>query len=391
MKHFSAQYVFTCTGPPLSRPLITATDDGTIVSVTDTGGKLPEISSLAYYNGIITPGFVNCHCHLELSHFAGKVEPGTGLPGFIQSIRRLREVNEGNAEEMAVGHDAEMASAGIVACADICNGTDSFRAKETSSIFYVSLIEVFGINPEKAGKRFGEALAVARQAMSRSLEHNITPHSAYALSLPLMSMVKQYGSGYPLSAIHFMESADETELLERRGGTLLEYYREFGIDAGTVNLPGSHADAVINHVTTRGNLILVHNTHADENTIDRVNARGNTCWCLCPRSNNFISGAVPPVPLLRKKNCTIVIGTDSLASVSSLSILSELIELQRSYPGTTFQEMIAWASVNGARALGIDSWAGTIEPGKRPGLLLISDTDLANLKLTDKSKVRRLI
>jgi imidazolonepropionase-like amidohydrolase len=100
---------------------------------------------------------------------------------------------------------------------------------------------------------------------------------------------------------------------------------------------------------------------------------------------------VPPVPLLRKKNCTIVIGTDSLASVSSLSILSELIELQRSYPGTTFQEMIAWASVNGARALGIDSWAGTIEPGKRPGLLLISDTDLANLKLTDKSKVRRLI
>lgn len=394
MRLFSAQYVFTSSGPPLRRPLIATHDDGTIISVTDTGGNLPEKSTLAYYNGIIIPGFVNCHSHLELSWMKGLTADGKGLHGFINSIRNLREDYDPSgydAEGLAVKYDSLMAAEGIVACADICNGTDSFTAKEKSVIDYISLVEVFGINPSKAGKRFEEALIVAGMADRKSLKHNITTHSAYAMSLPLMEMIKNYHSGIAVSSIHFMESEDEALMLRGEECDLLTPYRELIDEEGPPVLPRSHTEAVLNHVTTKGNLLLIHNTFADEETVRQVNTRGNTWWCLCPNSNLYITGTLPPVKMLRQAGCKIVVGTDSLASNNRLSILSELATLQEAFPDIPLEELIKWSTINGAEALLADSWAGSIEPGKKPGLLLIEGADLSVPRLTRNSKVKRLI
>lgn len=392
MKFFSAQYVYTCSGPPLRRPLIAAGDDGTIISVTDTGGDLSETATLAYYNGIIVPGFVNCHAHLELSWMKGLVAEGMGLPYFINSIRTLRESDTDRGDEAAaIKYDSLMAAEGIVACADICNGTASFAAKENSVIEYMSLIEVFGISPSKARKRFYEALAVAHEAEKRSLRYTITPHSAYAISLPLMEMIKSHDSGASVSSIHFMESEDEALMLREEECELLRPYRELLAGNDQPEMPRSHSEAVLKHITTEGNLLLVHNTFADESTVSKVNERGNTYWCLCPESNLYISGSLPPVNMLRNKGCSIVVGTDSLASNSKLSILSELVTLQEAFPELTTEELMVWATMNGAKAIGVDSWAGSIEPGKKPGLLLIEGADLSVPRLTRNSKVKRLI
>ncbi len=391
MKHFSAQYVYTNYGPPLLRPIIATDDDGTIISVTDTGGNLTESAGLSFFNGIITPGFINCHCHIELSHFKGLVEPSTGLPEFIGSIRKLRASGTGEPRAAAANYDAVMTSEGIIACADICNSTDSFPVKKNSSINYINLIEVFGINPEGASRRFSEAKEVAREAEAMSLTYNIVPHSAYAISLPLMKMIKDYRNGAPVTSIHFMESDAESELLSGKGGPLLESYREFGIDLSTLSLPASHAEAIGKHVTPKGNLILVHNTFADISTVESVNHRGNTYWCLCPGSNMFITGTLPPVKMLRETKSNIVIGTDSLASNNKLSIVAEMLVLQESFPGLPLEELVAWATINGAKALGISDYAGSIEPGKKPGLVLIENCDLASMRLTKNSKAKRLI
>lgn len=391
MKHFSAQYVYTNCGPPLLRPVIATDDDGTIISVTDTGGNLTETAGLSFFNGIITPGFINCHCHLELSHFKGLVEPATGLPRFIGAIRNLRTTYSGEPERAAAVYDSVMAAEGIIACADICNTTDSFGVKKKSTIAYTSLVEVFGINPEAAQRRFEEALTVARAAREMSLRHNIVPHSAYAISIPLMDMISNYPDGTPLTSVHFMESDAEATLLAGNGGPLLDSYREFGIDASSLSLPESHADAVENHITRTGNLILVHNTYADRTTVERVNKRGNTYWCLCPGSNMFITGTPPPVMMLRETDSNIVLGTDSLASNNRLSIVSEMMILHEKFPQLPLAELIGWATINGAKALAISDYAGSIEPGKRPGLVLIENCDLGAMRLTKNSKAKRLI
>lgn len=391
MKLFSAQYAFTNAGPPLKRPVIATDDDGNIISVTDTGGNLTESATLAWHNGIIVPGFINSHCHLELSSFRGLVEPAAGLPGFIGSIRRLRETQKGDAEAAAQKYDKIMHSEGIVACADICNGTDSFSVKKRSEIDYLNLIEVFGISEEAAGRRFGEAIAVAQKASGLGLKHNIVPHSAYAISLQLLKMIMAYRNGSPVTSVHFMESDAEAELLKEKSGALLESYRNSGIDTENMNLPPSHADAVLDHISPNGNLILVHNTFADAQTIEAVNSRRNVYWCLCPNSNIHITGHIPPATLLREKGCSIVIGTDSLASNDRLSILSEMITLQAAFPDIPLGEIISWATINGAKAIGTDSINGSIEPGKKPGLLLIENCDLSAMRITRDSKIKRLI
>lgn len=130
MKKLSAQYIFTNNGPALKRGIITAQDDGTITNVEDTGGELRESASVEFHNGIIIPGFVNCHTHLELSHLKGCIQPGKGLAEFIRLIRLLREIEHDRISSSIVAADLEMHNEGTVLCADICNSSATFGHKK---------------------------------------------------------------------------------------------------------------------------------------------------------------------------------------------------------------------------------------------------------------------
>jgi cytosine/adenosine deaminase-related metal-dependent hydrolase len=114
-------------------------------------------------------------------------------------------------------------------------------------------------------------------------------------------------------------------------------------------------------------------------------------WCLCPRANLYIENRVPPVDLLTEEGCRIVIGTDSLASNESLDILAELKVLQDHFPEIPLAELVRWATLNGAMALRQKNTYGSIRRGKRPGLLLLQDVDLLNMRLLPESRVRRLV
>ena len=153
MRRIAAQLIMTQAGEPLRRGIVTADDDGTILSVTDTGGDLPETEATEFYNGILIPGFVNCHSHIELSHMRGAIKGGNGLASFITAVREQRAAQPGEAEKAAARADAEMRDEGIVACGDISNTDASFTVKHDSLIDYVTFIEVFCIAPPKARKR----------------------------------------------------------------------------------------------------------------------------------------------------------------------------------------------------------------------------------------------
>ena len=112
-------------------------------------------------------------------------------------------------------------------------------------------------------------------------------------------------------------------------------------------------------------------------------------WALCPRSNIYISGLRPPVELLRRRGERICIGTDSLASNDSLSILEEL----KALPEVPLPEVLEWATLNGAQALGMETEAGSVEAGKRCGLVLIENIASrgGEPRLTAESRSRRLL
>jgi cytosine/adenosine deaminase-related metal-dependent hydrolase len=391
MKQFSAQYIFTNTGKPLKRGIIKTDDNGVILEVEDTGGLAEERSSVEYHNGIIVPGFVNCHCHLELSHLKGSAKKGSGLSDFIQEVRSTRDNNSDIIRLASEKADDEMAGEGIVLCADICNNDSSFEIKVKSHIKYINLIEVFGIDPAKAEKRIGEAIRLAELSRRLYLQSYIIPHAVYSTSLPLFRLIRELTARNKVSSIHFMETEGEMEFINYHTGAIAQSYLNSRLMPENLLTVRSHADAVLKEITPSGNLILVHNTFTDRKTIDMVNDRGNTFWCLCPGSNIYIESKLPPAAMLREAECKIVTGTDSLASNDKLSILSELKLLQENFPAVPLNELTAWATINGAEALGETENYGSIEPGKKPGLLLLSDLDLVNLRLKPGTTVLRLI
>ena len=391
MKRFSAQFIFTNTASPLKRAVITAEDDGTIVKVEESRGELKETQSVEFYNGIIVPGFVNCHCHLELSHLKGAIAEGMGLSDFIMNVRTLRNYDQKEIITAAKKEDDDLFREGVSLCADICNTPLTFDIKKRSSIRYISFGEVFGIDPDKAGKRMVEVMHLAKEAEDAGLKLYPVPHSAYSVSLPLFRMLREKSSGNRVTSVHFMESESEAIFLKDHSGPMRRSYADSGLLPASLQMPKNHVRAIMDEVTPSGNLILVHNTYADRNTVSEVKRRGNTYWCLCPGSNLYIENKLPPVEMLMEENCEIVIGTDSLSSNKKLSILREMGIIQERFTSVKLEELIRWATINGAEALGEGDGFGTIEPGKRPGLILLQDLDLVNLRLLEETTVRRLI
>jgi cytosine/adenosine deaminase-related metal-dependent hydrolase len=287
--------------------------------------------------------------------------------------------------------DKEMADEGIVLCADICNNSSSFSLKTRSKIRYVNLLEVFGIDPEKASRRMDEVLQLSKIAQSAGVPYWIIPHSLYSLSLPLLRLLKSETITNRITSIHFLETPAEIAFLAHHEGPILESYNKSGIGTDRLETVNNHPQGILEEITSSGNLILVHNTFADREIVQQVKTRRDLFWCLCPNSNLYIENQLPPLNLLKEENCEIVLGTDSLASNARLSILEELRTLQRSFPTIKLEDLIYWATLNGAKALGEEKTFGTIQPGKKPGLLLLQDADLHEMKLLPESRVTRLI
>jgi cytosine/adenosine deaminase-related metal-dependent hydrolase len=321
----------------------------------------------------------------------GDVPKATGLGEFILTIRNSRQRSNNAILSSAFSADNFMYTEGIVLCADICNTAGTFAMKKESRIKYINLIEVFGLDPEKAARRMNEAKNVAESAMESELSYSLVPHSVYSMSLTLLRLLRDECLNNEITSVHFMETPGEESFLTQRTGTLMSTYEESGLLPRKLETAANHEKAILEDITPSGNLMLVHNTFTGQETVRKLRNRKNLYYCLCPNSNLYIENCLPPVNLLIEEGCTIVIGTDSLASNSKLSILEELKTLQSNFPETSIETLVAWATINGAKALASDDMFGSIEPGKKPALLLLENVDLQNMKLLPESFVTRLI
>jgi cytosine/adenosine deaminase-related metal-dependent hydrolase len=354
-------------GRPLTRGIVTLADDGTVAGVEDTGGILTESAGTEFYNGIIIPGLINCHAHLELSHMRGLIPSGGGLGKFVEAVRTMREASQEEVVAAADSADRNMFAEGISACGDISNNALTKGIKRDSAISYLTFAEVFGTDPSVAAIRMSNAMKVVDELSESKLPVQITPHSLYSVSQPLWQMIREQIRPDSVISLHFLESEDERKLTSRHAETALEL---------------SHLAA---------HLLLVHNTVITRDEASAVAAAGNTWFCLCPSSNMYISGMMPPAAMLRGISDRITVGTDSLASTGSLSMISEMKLLQDAAPHVPLEEILRWATINGARALKMENTLGSIEPGKKPGLLLLEPVDLVNMRLLPESRVSRLL
>jgi len=385
MKSFRADYVFPINADPIKNGVVTVDDEGKILSVsTHAQADVEQLS------GIICPGFVNTHCHVELSHLLGKTTQGTGLVDFIKAIQKLRAGDDNAVTEAATLADQQMYENGIVAVGDIANSAISLPVKNKSKLYYHTFIEMFSFIPERAEETFQTALELQNQF--KPLPASLTPHAPYSVSKDLFKLLKQYtDANNNLISMHNQECEDENKFYRYKNGKFLELYESFSLDISYFKPQARNSvQSVIPLLSNKQQILLVHNTCTnlkDIYFVKRFDRKIN--WCFCPNANLYIEGRLPKVDLFVDEGFNITLGTDSLASNSKLCILSEMQTIQEHFPALSTARLLEWGTLNGARFLGISDEYGSLEVGKKPGLNLL--TGLDGLKLTPHTQVKRLI
>lgn len=386
MKKFKADYVFPVNTGPIKNGIVTVDNQGKILSVDtdDKGGKVEKL------DGIICPGFINTHCHVELSHLKDKITQKKGLVSFIKEVQTKRNSAPEDIMAAAEKADEEMYRNGIVAVGDIANSNVTAAIKKSSKIHYHTFIEVFGFRPDKADELFNNAIALSQQF--KGLSSSVTAHAPYSVSKDLFRHIGKLCEDQPnLMSIHNQETEEENKLYRYKTGDFLDLYQSFNIDISSFKPQARNSiQCIIPLLSNKPNVLMVHNTYTNLKDIyfaKRFDRKIH--WCFCPNANLYIEGRLPKVDLFIDQGFNITLGTDSLASNHKLCLLNEMRVLQDSFNDIDLERLIEWGTINGAKYLGIDADKGSIQPGKTPGLNLISKLD--GLKITPETTVTRLI
>ena len=358
---------------------------GFVLITTENGvvdAIVPEVNAgddIIELDGILSPGFINAHCHIELSHLKGVIPTGTGLVNFVQQVISKREgVNVGSGEYTAFKRQAmqsatdELYHAGTVAIGDICNTSDSLFIKQKSPIYWHNFIEVSGFVDATAESRLKAAEEIKTTFQNNVAPGNqsLSPHAPYSVSKKLFELLNEQTAGQ-LVTIHNQETSAENELYQFKSGEFLELYTNLGIQIDHFLPTGkSSMQSWVPYFTNKQSIIAVHNTFTQP--YDIPYATVPITYCICINANLYIENKLPPVEMLMKNNCFIVLGTDSYASNWNLNIMEEIKTIQKNFPAIPLQNILQWATINGAKTLGIQDQYGSFEKGKKPGIVLIN-------------------
>jgi cytosine/adenosine deaminase-related metal-dependent hydrolase len=384
--------------------------DSDHVLITDQAGKIEDIvpatdagDDIQKLQGILSPGFINCHCHLELSHLKNVIPPGTGLIEFLCSVVTKREASPNSAEggvfedptklkmQAIINAEIEMYDNGIVGVGDIGNTAATAEVKSKSTLYWQNFVEVLSFTDEKAEeniKHYQLVLSTFNTIRNPKSEirTSLVPHAPYSISPKTFQLINKLTKDQIIS-IHNQEHPAEDELYKTGGGDYLRLFKIFGVNESPFPVTGkSSIRSCLPYFNNGQTILLIHNTYMPEEDIIWANdyAKENKLklvYCFCPNANLYIENKLPQIELFMKHNCDLVLGTDSYSSNWQLSIAKEIGAVKKNRPSTPLMTILQWATINGAKALQWDKELGSFEKGKRPGVTLLDTTTWTSKKL----------
>jgi cytosine/adenosine deaminase-related metal-dependent hydrolase len=346
---------------------------------------------------LLMPGLVNAHVHLELSSLRGETRSGGGFGPWVQSMmeKRARLLPEQDAEAIEAGV-SELLRSGTVAVGEVTNTLASVDALASAPLLGRVFHEVFGMRREVAAQ-MREAARQARAALGAwpaSLSYTLAPHTVYTLH-PESVRELLHEVGTDLTSLHLAEHAAERAFLRDGTGPFAEFLRARNLEPADWDPPGvSPVDYAEQLGALRPGVMAVHLCATTRDELSRV-AKSGAPVVLCPRSNLFIELKLPPLFDMFEVGLRPGLGTDSLASNTSLDVLAEAAALRDRFPQLPAAEFVAMATWYGARALGLSHRVGALAEGLAPGLLLVElpagETDPYRMLLRSPPPARRVL
>ena len=340
-----------------------------------------QLADAQIVDGLLCPGFINAHCHLELSYLQDVIPQKTGLVEFINHINTKRNLfTEEFIHEKIITAEQQMIDNGIVAVGDISNTNYTIAQKQKRNLQYHTFVEVAGVLDSIAANRFADAQQLLQQFAAL---HNssIVPHAPYSVSKQLMQHVNNTSTNFPIS-MHNQECQAEDDLIRNGVGEFIPFLENITKQQfKAIAHNKSSLDYTLPQLHNKQSVLLVHNTFTQK--ADVINAKKNIAfaiangnhqqlfWVTCPKANLYIEGKLPEIyNCLAIENQTICIGTDSLASNNCLSVYQEILCMQQQDAVFSTEELLQFATSNGAAALQMPH-LGQISKGFTPGILHI--------------------
>ncbi len=383
MQYITAQKIHDGNGWLPEGTTLEIHNDGTIEALLDS-----PVDDTIFFDGILCPGFVNVHCHLELSHMRGVAAEGAGLMDFLRNIPQHRN-SFSDQEKKEARHEAfeTMIANGIVAVGDIANTTDTTDLRAQDRMHFQTFVEALGFNAAGAHRAFDYATNTwnefaAQKHGRHKLRQAIVPHAPYSVSSTLFRMIDAHQPGVVMS-IHNQESEEENKFYARKEGKVRELLHLLGIDDGHFTPTGRPSlESYLQWLSKKRPYIFVHNTYSNIEDINCARSHtGEAHWCLCPNANMYIERRLPDITTFIDAQANICIGTDSLASNHGLSILSELQTINEHYPHIGWETLLRWGTLNGAKALQMEDVVGSFTEGKKPGVVHITNPESAQTQI----------
>lgn len=392
MRKITADWIYPISQTPIKEGVVIIDDAGKVLQLDDRSNH--DESEMEVYEGVIIPGFINTHCHLELSHMKSKVDTGTGLIPFITSVVQKRGASAEEIQEAIATAEQEMIDNGIVAVGDISNVVDTFAQKAQNNLRYYTFTEFFDfLQEQNAQVEFDKYKAVYDQlSLPDGHQKSCVPHAPYSVSQNLFKSINGVNQGTKRTiSIHNQETPPENQLFMGKTGGFVDFYAGFGISLDEFEhnqLPSIHY--AISQMDPNHRTLFVHNTLTTAKDIQVAHAWGTEVyWATCPNANLYIENNLPNYQAFLDNDAVMTIGTDSLTSNWQLSILDEMKAIAKYQSYVPFETLLEWATLNGAKALGFDDDLGSIEVGKTCGINLLYDLNEKG-ELDNATKVKKL-
>jgi len=374
---YTARHVVPVSSPPASDGAV-AVHEGRIAAVgrrsevLKAAGAGAEVRDVG--DAVLIPGLVNAHVHLDLSWMRDDPPPGGSyFAWFRDRTERVGQAADPVRREAAEKAVAEMVASGTVAVGDVAGVPWTAGILARSPLHAVVFLELMGLRSDEAERLLDHAAdsldAIENEADVKAARGRVSivlsPHSAHTVSTTLLKALagRATASGEILS-IHLAETDDESAMIQDGSGPFPDLFRARGVWDDGWRAPGSSPVEYLDRLGVLSRRTLaIHCIHLGQLDHSKLQARGVTV-VTCPRSNLRLAVGKTPVPKLLSSGVPVALGTDSLASVSNLDLFAEMAGLRREHPSLSPAAVLRMATLNGARALRLDSLLGTLEKGK---------------------------
>ncbi|HHT9130470.1 MAG TPA: amidohydrolase family protein, partial [Candidatus Brocadiaceae bacterium] len=339
---------------------------------------LPDIGKIIDLgNAVILPGLINTHTHLDLTNLHRRIKPTNNFTHWIFQLlaARTRWKDEKYISSIEKGIKLSV-EAGTTTIADIANTSHSFSALKKSPLRKIVYKEIIDLDPSHAKdvmeKIQWELSTITTDDLFRI---GLSPHAPYSVSRELYRAVSQLAreTNMPVCT-HIAETEDEIEFLEKGTGNFPILLRQIRAMNNNWQPPGLSPIKYLNETGLLGNHpLLIHCNYITDDEITLIKSSGASV-AFCPRSHHFFSHTNHPVQRLLDAGISVGLGTDSLASNDTLSILDEMKFLFHHYPILP-KALLFMATLNGAKSLGLELQVGRIKEG--------FEADLCGIRLPD--------